>query len=162
MNKAIREDVRGYFTRSAVSAEFFDLIVGDHLASGAFREVFHYAPDDRYVVKVELTQCLFYNIMEWRIWNFFQKKPLGKWLVPCHRISMGGTFLIQHKATDVFGPDLPEEVPELFCDLKQRNWGRYKGRVVCLDYANLRFMELADTEKKRRADWKWQTTRVKE
>lgn len=162
MGNLPRDKVKDYFRTNVISFELFDLMIGDHIATGAFREVFYYRPDHNFVIKFELNEQSFDNSTEWRIWNYFAKKPLGKWLAPCVEISPCGVILIQRHCADVVGPELPAEVPHLFTDLKPSNWGLYKKRVVCRDYANLRLMEQSDVKKMRPANWKWKTSPVKE
>lgn len=157
-----RDNLREDFVGNVMSLDLFSFVVGGFIGSGTFRDVYYYRPDTNCVLKVETGAQSFTNIQEWRIWEYYKKRPLGKLLAPCLDISPCGVYLLQAHATDIVGPELPTEVPALFTDMTPTNWGIYKKRVVCRDYANMTFMKNADTTTMRKADWRWKRTKVEE
>ncbi len=126
-----------------VQCEFNDLMLGEKLGQGEFREVYEFRPDPSLVVKLELTDTKrFSNVHEWVIWNEVEDNPkLAKWFAPCKWISHSGSVLIQKRTEPI--RRLPTMVPNLMADAKVENWGPYNGKPVMHDYGNHSFFEQA-------------------
>ncbi len=77
-----REYVRHEFRHEVISLEFFTLMIGDHLGSGTFREVFTMRHDPKIVIKFEMSAGSFHNISEWQTWHRLKKTDAGKFLAP--------------------------------------------------------------------------------
>ena len=115
-------------------------LLGELLGEGISREVYVYAGNPDWVVKVEVhATSRFQNVMEY---NFYQEirwqKDLVKWIAPCERISPHGNWLLQRRTMPVTLAELKRahpRVPVWLTDTKVGNWGRNaKGRIVCHDY----------------------------
>lgn len=120
-----------------VCRDGFNMLLGRFIGSGSYRKVFHSRIDASVVIKVETESGHFANIMEWEVWNQVEHSPAGKFFAPCISISPCGIVMIQAKTTPVSIKDLPKKVPGFVSDITPRNWGWYKGRVVCHDYGNI-------------------------
>lgn len=140
-------------TRNAVGRDVFDLVFGEYLGRGQFREVFAYEPDPNWVVKVEDNRCSFSNVREHDIWCSVRDTALAKWFAPIHKISASGILLVQARTKPPRLEELPRQVPAFFTDLKASNWGWYDGRIVCHDYGNHLMLEKGMTARMRKADW---------
>lgn len=119
--------------------DFWNLIVGDRIGSGCYRDVYECLLDPSLVVKVEKDVSCFHNVREWANWQELCEAPAWrKWVAPCEAISPQGKYLLQSRTKPVTLSALPEKVPAFFTDKKVGNWGRLPdGRVVCHDYALL-------------------------
>lgn len=120
------------------------LLASEKISYGRDRNVYasHVFPDA--VVKVENRgDNHFSNVLEWLIWQEFEGTKWEKWLAPCRWISASGIVLIQAKCEPLPLERRPRRVPAWMADLKGENWGLYKGRPVCFDYANNRLFEIA-------------------
>lgn len=118
--------------------DLFTMVLTSPLGFGAYRKVFEWGTD--YVVKYEKTAGYFANMTEMKLWRGVKDDPIHKWFAPCLTISPNGQWLIQARTTPVTLAELKHKhrrIPKMFCDLKVANWGWYKGRIVCHDYANL-------------------------
>lgn len=140
---------------SSLARDVAGHVIGDHIGSGAYRDVYAYAIDPlRFVVKLENGFASFANHREWEVWKAIQETKLAQWFAPCKAISGNGVMLIQARTKPVMFTDLPKRVPAFFADLKADNWGRYKGRIVCHDYANHMMLERGITCGMKKAIWK--------
>ncbi|MGZ9074138.1 MAG: hypothetical protein ACXW13_00010 [Burkholderiaceae bacterium] len=117
--------------------ELETFILGDKLGEGVYRDVYVYAPDPSYVIKVEKLPAEFANAKEWGVWQELQFNPLRKWLAPCLRISQGGVFLVQKRTMPITKADMPKRIPSFLTDEKAANWGRLGRQIVCHDYAHI-------------------------
>lgn len=116
---------------------------GQHLGTGTYREVFIFAPDDKWVVKIEtdMTQLEFINALEYHNWNwnrFFT--AFNKFLAPCLTISKCGRVLIQRRVTreiDGRKKSYPTHLPNWITDTKRQNFGWLGKQFVCCDYPHL-------------------------
>ncbi len=150
-----------YFGLSTFAMEAYDLLIGDHIGTGAFRQVYHHGYDNGLVVKVGMHGGDFHNVTEWHDWNRMAKLSAGKFLVPCCAISPCGTFLVQRYAPDCLESELPTQVPGFMTDMAPRNWGKWRKKVLCRDYGNIQLELLADLPM-REANWRLKATKVKD
>ncbi|MBO6509170.1 MAG: hypothetical protein JJ979_11960 [Roseibium sp.] len=121
-----------------VQEEFNQLMLGEKLGEGAYREVYEFAPDKSLVVKFELAATLeFCNVNEWNIWQEVAGTKLEQWFAPCEWISFSGSVLLQKRTEPL--KRLPNKIPNVLADTKRDNWGRYKGKPVMHDYGNHAF-----------------------
>lgn len=126
---------------SPVQHELNTLFLGEKIGEGEFRAVYEHGFDPSLVVKIEDdVRRVFCNVAEWQLWQEAQSRPsIARWLAPCVAISQSGSVLIQKRTKPV--TKMPDEMPDIFCDMHLGNVGRYRGRVVVHDYA---FHRLAD------------------
>ena len=122
----------------SVQREFQALFLGDRIGGGIGREVYAYALNPDWVVKVCDKSGDFQNVMEWETWRYAVGRPAEKWLAPCHHISFSGSILIQSRTTPV--KKLPKRLPDFFTDLKAENFGMLDGRIVAHDYGLSRLL----------------------
>lgn len=134
-----RELKTSFLKGGVIPNDLFELITGDQIAYGVYRDVFDCPVFKGCVIKYETGAGNFCNIAEWEIWNNLKNhKVLGQWLAPCYQISPSGTILVQAKTTPAHPDQFPAKIPRFFTDTKYQNWGWYDGRLVCHDYANNR------------------------
>lgn len=118
-------------------------LVGKRLGFGIHREVYELRGRPDVVLKVEITGRTFANVTEWEVWQRVQYAPaIAKWFAPCVEIDQSGHVMIQKRTKPM--PDRvwqTLEVPHYFTDLKPDNWGLFRGRPVCHDYALNLLME---------------------
>lgn len=139
---------------AAAKLRLAELFIGKIIGWGCYRKVYR-LQDGVYdkVIKIE-EGTTFSNVKEWEFWDqVHHSEKFSKWLAPCKWISPNGQVLIQMKTTPVLEKYLPKMVPSLFWDLKADNWGWYKGRVVCHDYANFDITH-NNPWKMKKANWK--------
>ena len=114
------------------------LILGDKLGEGMSREVYEFAFDKKFVVKVE--QSKFQNVREWELWNELKENKLAKHFAPCVDISPCGIYLIQRRTEPIPKSEYPEKIPHFFTDEKFSNFGviveNGKKSFVCHDYGS--------------------------
>lgn len=136
------------------SSDLFHLFCGEKLGEGIYREVFQHALDETRVIKLD-NRKNWSNVHEFSMWVDLQHTELGKWMAPVYWMSPSGIWLIQAKTTPIPDNKLPKQVPAVFTDLKSSNWGMYKGRPVCHDYANNLAYSLAAGSGKRMKTANW-------
>lgn len=115
-----------------------DLMVGELIARGTYREVYAFGMHPQeWVVKIENSNArAFCNAAEWEFWCHTETYPeVRRWLAPCSKISMDGNVLVQARTQPL--KKLPDELPDFLTDIKRENFGIYRGRVVAHDYGNL-------------------------
>lgn len=116
-----------------INGEIRDLLIGDKIGEGAFRDVYQCRLNDKWVVKVEREyESYFHNAMEWHTWHDAKGSDFEKWFAPCHFISPNGKALVQSKTELLLR--LPDNIPEFFCDCKIDNFGTIDDIIVCHDY----------------------------
>ena len=147
---------RDDFFLNVVSRDFRDLFSGKQIGFGQFREVFVSKQDPDAVLKFELNDYSFHNIMEHFVWQEVQGTPHAKWFAPVLDISANGAVLIQRRTKRIEEDDLPAKMPCFFTDLKMSNFGRLGKRVVCHDYGFTLLMANGLTKRMAKADW-WNT-----
>lgn len=122
----------------AVFEDCFNLLCGEKIGSGQYRDVFKCKIRPDLVVKVEHQAFRgFANILEQRFWDDNQYyNDVSKWLAPCEYLSPDGRILLQAKCDPIRLDDkLPEKVPAFLTDIKRENFGLLEGKIVCVDYA---------------------------
>lgn len=137
-----------------IPVELFQMVTGRHLGGGTTRDVFEYSLDDSMVIKYETNARSFANVMEWEAWQkLTYDRELSKWLAPCHHISPCGSILIQSKTEPLPRDKYPKKIPKLFHDTKYQNWGWWKRRIVCHDYALIGTFDGGNLARMVNADW---------
>jgi hypothetical protein len=121
--------------------ELCNMVLGEKIGTGAYRDVYANALDPELVVKVEMQKGSFANILEWEFWQHNRHEPsVRKFLAPCVHISDSGLVLIQRRTYPLSSKkSLPKKVPSIIDDVHEGNWGHlgFGGPVVCHDYGNL-------------------------
>lgn len=121
-----------------------ELSLDPRIGCGMTRSVFPITTMPGYVAKIEENpKDHFQNVIEWETWNRMKGTSVEKWFAPCHSISADGRILIMARTKRP--ESLPKRVPAFFTDLKAENWGVYKNRLVCHDYAKTKLMESGTT-----------------
>jgi len=122
----------------AVATDLITSLCGEHLATGAFREVYNYNLDHRYVVKIEPcnSNC---NIVEYMIWDEVKglinnSEWVKKWFAPVKWISPNGRILVMQKTKVNHKKKKPEKIPAFLWDIKEENFGWIGNDFVCHDY----------------------------
>ena len=145
-------------TRPTTARDLVHLFLGKIIGRGSAREVYQCAQDGECVIKVELEDESFQNVVEWEIWQSVKETKFAKYFAPCVAISSNGIFLVQKKVDDLHKKDFPKKVPHFFSDRKYRNYGLYKGNFVCRDYGTMAYRVvdvMKDTKILKKANW-WQ------
>lgn len=145
-------DTPGSFS-GVVARDFFDMLVGDCLGTGGYREVYEYRPRAGHVIKVEQLSGHFENILEWEIWHTVRDTEYAKWFAPCADISANGIWLIQKRTKPCTPKQLPERVPAFFTDIKESNIGWLNGHPCFHDYGRNKLTTLGLTKKTKKIDW---------
>jgi len=129
---------RDQFTGNIIALDFFSTFCGDLISKGTAREVYVYAPDPRYVVKIEVAAKSFQNMREWEFWRDFNfVDDIAKWLAPCKSISPSGIILIQRRTKPIPAHRYPDRLPQFLTDIKRENFGLIGNRVVAHDYGRV-------------------------
>ena len=137
-----------------VKLDALQMFVGEQIGGGAARRVYAHGMDKDLVIKVEIAKNSFQNALEWSAWHDLKDTKLGKWLAPCEHISDWGVALIQRRTQPIRADELPNLIPNVFTDLKVRNWGMLNGRIVCHDYGMLMCHErAASASRMHKAEW---------
>lgn len=141
-----------YF-KATVERDFFHFMCGDLLGSGASRDVYVFAPDPRFVIKIETGAQSFSNIREWDLWHDAQHMgpEVSKWLAPCVAISACGTVLQQRRTRPA--KTFPDKIPVWMTDTKRQNFGLIGNRFVAHDYGNHLVCNSGLSPRLRKADW---------
>ena len=137
---------------SIVERDFFFTFCGDLIGQGAFREVYEYALDPTYVVKIETAARSFSNIQEWLIWNEVKWTPeVAKWLAPCKLISPSGSILVQKRTRPA--KNFPEKMPSWMTDFKRTNFGMLGSQFVAHDYGGSLALSRGVTTRMKKVEW---------
>jgi hypothetical protein len=141
--------------KTIIARDFFCLFVGKKIGEGVTRVVYEHRQDPTLVIKIEPRDDLFLNVMEWRTWYYVEPvKAIARWFAPCVAISPCGRILLQRQAEDIpLSRKLPDRMPDVFGDLKRRNFGLINGRLVCRDYGTNCAIANGIGTKTRKADW---------
>jgi hypothetical protein len=149
----LRQSLDARYFSSVVAREFSDMVIGESLGAGAFREVFAWELDPTLVVKFETAAGSFSNVREHDVWERIRDTELAKWFAPVVRISSCGSVLLMKRTKPITTAELPDKVPAFFTDLKRDNWGRLGKQIVCHDYGNHLLLEKGMTSRMRKANW---------
>lgn len=156
----INYDALGDLTSSITGlGEILSIVCGEYIGSGAFRDVYEYSLDPKYVVKViNATSTPEANINEFQLYNEIRGLcgPLEwvkDWFAPIKWISQGGYVLLQRKTKPNHKKlHRPDKIPSFLYDIKLDNFGWIGDKFVCHDYGILYgFIEYRKRFKK--ADW---------
>lgn len=123
--------------RPEVAMDALHLLLGKHLGTGAFRDVYEYAMDPKWVMKVQKNRDCHNNLIEHEIWRDVSYTDYNKWFAPCNWISDNGLILMQRKIIPLTYKDknkIPKEIPYFFTDIKPDNFGWLGKQLVCHDY----------------------------
>lgn len=136
-----------------VSIGVFDLLLGKFIGSGVHRKVYEHATNNKWVVKLQESQC-FSNIIEYEIWCTVSYTEYAKWFAPVYWISDNGKVSIQHKVKPITKKNqhlIPDKIPYFFTDLKPDNFGFIGKQLVChdYDYSLIRFIDNGLTKRTR-------------
>jgi len=133
------------------------LLCGELLGTGIYRDVYVLKQNPEYVVKIErdMSTGAFANATEWR--NYINNREwtwFSCWLAPCELITEYGNVLIQRRVRTEgkLKKDYPTHIPVLFTDTKYSNFGWIGKQFVCCDYSYLVPATL-HKKKLRRARW---------
>lgn len=122
-----------------IGQSIINTLLGEHLGSGTFRDVYEYGLDKDWVIKVENGDSEGDNWAEWRIWYAVKDRTDGTkdWFAPCSWISNDGKLLIQKRTKPLRTKykKIPEKIPSFFTDIKDSNFGWIGNRLVCHDYS---------------------------
>ena len=113
-----------------------DLIVGTHIGSGCFRDVYEHVTNKNWVVKIQRDNS-FSNILEFELWCSIKDTKYAKWFAQCHWMSNNGKVLIQEKIKPITkknSKNIPKTIPYFFTDVKKSNFGFRGTQLVCHDY----------------------------
>jgi hypothetical protein len=140
---------------TTTSRELAALMLEKEIGTGQYRHVWSSELNPGRVLKVEMNDCAFKNVMEWEVWQAVKDTKFSRWFAPCYAISPVGVWMVQHRTTPLDHIDqLPKRIPAFFTDLKPNNWGLIDGRVVCHDYSNHLMLEEGMTKKLKQARWR--------
>lgn len=149
-----RNTIREDLCNTICGKEFFEFICGDLLGIGQHRAVFVYTPDPSCVIKFQ-RQIGPQNWLEWQLFHDLFEHANQLLLAPCLRISENGIWLVQRRTQPVpKNFQWPKKIPEFITDTKRPNFGIYKKRLVCHDYANNLCENYARTVKMKKVEWR--------
>jgi len=122
----------------AVGYDFVTCLCGEFIGSGIHRAVFHYALDDKYVIKIEPNNTN-QNTVEWMMWNQIQYLTedlawVKEWFAPVKWISPNGRILVMRKTHEKPDKERPKKIPKFLWDVKWDNYGWIGNNFVCHDY----------------------------
>ena len=141
-----------YFSNNIPTSEFFRTMCGQRIGGGASRDVYEFVPDSSLVVKFEVRNSMFQNVIEWETWKEVMETEHAAWFAPCKLISPCGTVLLQ-KRTEKIRDKYPEKMPSYFTDFKYTNYGMYNDHIVCHDYGTNRMVVTGMNKRMRTANW---------
>lgn len=104
-------------------------VLGNYLGEGKTRIVYDYLPDPSYVVKLNKSETVDTNRLEYQTYLYFKKYNLDYLLCPCQY--KNDFFLMKKAQKPVTGR---YNVPCYF-STKDYNWGMIEDRLVRIDYA---------------------------
>lgn len=119
---------------SVLPVTTFTKAKGKVIGRGMSCTVYQHKTQPHLVIKRERQVGKFQNVNEYHIWHQICCMKLAEWFAPVYAISPCGQFIIQAKTQPITADQLPSQVPGLFTDFKQNNWGMLEGRPVCHDY----------------------------
>lgn len=139
--------------KSTVEKDFFHLMCGELLGEGAYRKVYVFAQDPKWVIKFEEGAQSFSNIREWDLWHDAQQMhpDVRAWLAPCKAISACGSVLIQARTKPA--KTFPDKIPAWMTDTKRGNFGMLGRRFVAHDYGNNLVCNTGLTRRLKAVEW---------
>ena len=150
MDSEIQRDIIGLNRTTALGCTHFFL--GDIIGHGQFRTVFSNPHNPKTVIKYE-HRWTSHNILEHEWWHEVKSTTWKRWFAPTLNLSGCGKFLIMAKTGIVL--NWPTQLPRFMHDFKQGNFGMYKGRFVCHDYAGLSMVDgLPKLAKTKKVNWR--------
>jgi hypothetical protein len=135
-----------------VRRDLMGMIIGDELGYGIDRRTYVFAQDPTKVVKFQIEQNYFQNALEFEVWQQVKNTPYERWFAPCYGITAGGSVLLQAR-TGPLPKKLPELMPAFLFDFQRKNYGTYKGRIVCHDYGFPKIITSGLSKRMKKADW---------
>ena len=153
MNMNLIKKVELIKEKPEIVVGLINMVIGDYIGSGTFRDVYQHSINDGYVVKLQ-REYENSNIIEFEVWCSVKDSPYSKWFAPCRWISENGKVLFQEKVEPITEKNkhlIPEQIPYFFTDLKPSNFGFIKKQLVCVDYdySLLRFIDNGLTKRTR-------------
>lgn len=111
-----------------------DLLCGNYIGCGIAREVYVYAMDPKYVIKIDNSEDASHNFNEFNVWsNVVDQPKYSKWFASILWSSSDHRIMIQRRTNPI--KQLPKEVPSFLTDIKLDNFGKIGNQLVCHDYA---------------------------
>jgi hypothetical protein len=150
-----RSEIVTLFNKNNRLSYVLSNLCGQQLGSGAFRDVYVFKHDHRWVIKIErnMKNGSFANATEWCNWlNHELFFDFSKFMAPCLSISEYSNVLIQRRAMreiDGCRKPFPEKIPNWFTDTKRDNFGFIGNQFVCVDYSFL----VSKNFRMKRAKW---------
>lgn len=141
----------------AESAQYEDLqslLFGQLLGIGIHRKVGVFKPDPTLVIKCAL-ECPNINALEYEVWQMVKETGIARWFAPVASMSPSGMFLLQERVERIAKKDYPKMIPSFFSDQKYSNYGLWRGKFVCCDYAGFISTSMSHkwNDKMKKADW---------
>ena len=140
-----------------------DLLCGQKIASGQFREVFDCTLMPGYVVKVEKDSSTFHNIREFEVWQAVQYTEHSAAFAQVHIMSSNGRILVMEKTQRPGLKEWPDKIPAYFTDIKRENFGMsmlkdpktgiISNKFVCHDYGCHLMLENGMTKRLKNVVW---------
>lgn len=135
--------------------ELFNFALGNKLGYGAYRDVFEFKFNSKYVIKVAIEDAgRQANLLEEKVWQEIDMTPVAKWFAPVISVSGAGKYLIQEKIEPLPKSQYPEKIPAFFTDTKYSNFGWLKGKgFVCCDFGTFNIFRGISTRMKKVNWW---------
>lgn len=136
-----------------------ETLVGDHLGTGLYRDVYVNALNEKQVIKIAKDGYgAVANAKEFDMWSevmgFKNNLQWVKdWFCPVVSISSNSNILIMERTFSKPSKKLPSEVPAFMFDVHSGNFGWIGNRFVCHDYANIPFFRDNVKKKFRKINW---------
>ncbi len=126
-----------YLEDPVLGLGLLDFVLGEYLGSGIYRDVYEYALDKNWVIKIENKDGNGENWAEWRLYHAIKYSEHKKWFAECKWISDNGLIMMQRKTEEFSKKEkkLPKKIPNYFTDVKQSNFGWIGNQLVCHDYS---------------------------
>lgn len=147
----------------SVATDMVTTLCGHYLGGGAFREVYEYNLDPRYVIKIEkgVYHC---NLVEYMMYDEIKGLTndlawVKDWFAPVKWISPNGRILVMERThpepvlkKGQRKPKRPDKIPKFLWDVKEDNFGWIGKKFVCHDYGQFyNFISYPKTRQK--APW---------
>lgn len=143
MGKDKREEIIKTISENTIlNYQALDLLLGKYIGGGVYRDVFEYAPNPAYVIKVAKEEKGFIsNVKEFDFWeeiSWFKNESswVKDWFAPVKEMSSNGSFLIMQKTEVKPKKKRPSEIPCFIEDYHSENFGWIGNRYVCHDYGS--------------------------